>query len=127
MLLKILLNNAQMKKKEREQIVRRLIVIGINIGYGGTKVCTSRKLFQFPTAVAKQHNKQADFGKNDSGVYLYSGNKYIVGGYVVSTAITTRGFDFLIRYSPLLTYHAVVESDIDQNNLNIVTGLSIVN
>ncbi len=97
--------------------------IAIDIGYGDVKVCTGQdKFFKFPTAVSKKRQAQADFSADNS--YLYNGGRYNVGKQVRFDAITTRGFDFLVKYSPLLAFYGLGK---DLNNAEIITGLSIVN
>jgi len=97
--------------------------LAIDIGYGDTKICVaSDKYRKFPTAVSRQKQAQADFS-SDMG-YLYNSIRYNVGKQALMDAITTRGFDFLVKYSPLITYDAFGPSI---QGAEIVTGLSIVN
>jgi len=98
--------------------------IAIDIGYGDTKVCSSSGYKKFPTAVRKQAESQADFSNSAPGTYKYDGVYYNVGNGAVMDAITTRGFDFLVKYAPLIAYHAFGE---DIQGSHLITGLSIVN
>ncbi len=97
--------------------------IAIDIGYGDTKICTAAdKYYKFPTAVSRKKEAQADFSTDNS--YSFNGIRFRVGNQVLLDAITTRGFDFLVKYAPLLAYHA---SGSMLQGAEIVTGLSIVN
>ncbi len=97
--------------------------LAIDIGYGDTKVCiASDKYLKFPTAISKQAESQADFAKPHG--HIYNGIRYNVGKTASMDAVTTRGFDFLVKYSPLLAFHAFGE---DIQGAELVTGLSIVN
>ncbi len=101
--------------------------LAIDIGYGDTKVCVasdsqSHKYFKFPTAISRQKESMADFG--DNAGYVYNGVRYNVGKQAVSDAFTTRGFDFMVKYAPLIAYHAFGSK---LNGAEIATGLSIIN
>ncbi len=98
--------------------------LAIDIGYGDTKVCAAKdKYFKFPTAVSHKRQAQANFSKDDS--YLFNGVKYNIGKQAMMDAIATRGFNFLVKYSPLLAFYAFGKEKLQSAEL--ITGLSIVN
>ncbi|EAK3353138.1 ParM/StbA family protein [Campylobacter upsaliensis] len=103
--------------------------IAIDIGYGDTKVAVGKEVFKFASAISKQKEAQSEYfeGKNE-GVYDFLGKKYFVGDNALFEAVSTRGFDFLVKYSPLLVYHAIKKANLDlSKDIHIFTGLSIVN
>ena len=102
--------------------------IAIDIGYGDTKVMTKDKIFKFASAVEKKKEAQADYQDNTDDVYEFGDKKYIVGDKAIANAVSTRGFNFLVKYSPLIIYHAIKKAGLDTSQpIQVVTGLSIVN
>ena len=102
--------------------------IAIDIGYGDTKVMTKDKIFKFPTAITLQKESQSDFTNSSKDVYSFNGFEYIVGEKALADAISTRGFDFILNYSPLIIYHAIKKAGLDTSQpIEITTGLSIIN
>ena len=102
--------------------------IAIDIGYGDTKVMTKDKIFKFASAVEKKKEAQADYQDNTDDIYEFGDKKYIVGDKAIANAVSTRGFNFLVKYSPLIIYHAIKKAGLDTSQpIQVVTGLSIVN
>ncbi len=110
--------------------------IGIDIGYGDTKVFYNGEVFKFASAVEPIKETQVNLNEKRPDVYTYNGRQYRVGDKAASNAIATRGVNFLHNYSPLLIYHAInlINSNkankfkIDLNEpIYIATGLSLVN
>lgn len=104
--------------------------IAIDIGYGDTKVMTEGKIFKFASAIEKKKEAQADYQEADGGddVYDFGGKKYSLGDKALANAVSTRGFNFLVKYSPLIMYHAIKVAGLDTSKpIHITTGLSIVN
>lgn len=103
--------------------------IAIDIGYGDVKVAYKDKYFKFSTAVARKREAFVEMDNAvDSDVYDFNGNKFVVGDRAISTALPTRGVDFLLRYGPLLVYVACKKAGVDTTKpIRIATGLSIMN
>jgi len=102
--------------------------ISIDIGYGDTKVFDGKNCFKFSSSVEKQMENSADFESSDNRGYLFNGRNYLVGEGARHGALSTRGFNFLVKYAPLLIYHSLREAKADTSKpLSITTGLSIVN
>ncbi|WP_187648677.1 ParM/StbA family protein [Nitrosophilus labii] len=102
--------------------------IAIDIGYGDTKVVTKDQQFKFASAIEKKREAMADYGSAQEDVYEYGGKKYTVGDKALANAVSTRGFNFLVKYSPLIIYHAIKKAGLNTKEpIHIVTGLSIVN
>jgi len=103
--------------------------LSIDIGYGDCKVAFEKdgklEFFKFPTAIQRAKTNYSSFG--DEEVYEFRGAKYKVGEQAVNGALSTRNLDFIIKYAPLLIYYAIKKANIDTNNLEISTGLSILN
>jgi len=103
--------------------------LAIDIGYGDCKVAYEKdgklNFFKFPTAIQRAKTNFASFG--DEELYEFKGTKYKVGEQAVNGALSTRNLDFLIKYTPLLIYYAIKKANIDTENLEIATGLSILN
>lgn len=102
--------------------------IAIDIGYGDTKVMFKDKIFKFASAIEKKKESQADYAQSMDDVYEYEGRKYCVGDKALTNAVSTRGFNFLVKYSPLIIFHALTIAKVDITQpIQIITGLSIVN
>ena len=102
--------------------------IAIDIGYGDTKVMVGDKIFKFASAIEKKKEAQADYQDNSDDVYEFGGKKYTVGDKALTNAVSTRGFNFLVKYSPLIIFHAIKMAGLDTSKpIQLVTGLSIVN
>lgn len=106
--------------------------IAIDIGYGDTKVSIQRgsktEIFKFPSAIASVKEAQCNFGDEIPDSYLFNNRKYFVGEKAQTDAVSTRGFGFLEKYSPLLVHHAFKLANIDTSlPINLATGLSIMN
>ena len=104
-------------------------VIVVEIGYGDVKVKTKDKCFKFPSAVERQREAQFEYEENDEEhIYEFKGKKYSVGERALTNAVSTRGFNFLVNFSSLLTYHAIKLAGLDTSKpIKVITGLSIVN
>ncbi len=102
--------------------------IAIDIGYGDTKVMIKDKIFKFASAIEKKKEAQANYQEIINDVYEFGGKQYTVGDKALSNAISTRGFNFLVKYSPLIVYHAIKLAGLDTTKpIHIITGLSIIN
>ena len=103
--------------------------IAIDIGYGDTKVFVGEQMFKFASAIEKKREAQADYDNgSEDAVYEFGGKRYTVGDKALTNAVSTRGFNFLVKYSPLLVYHAIKLAGLDTSKpIEIATGLSIVN
>jgi len=102
--------------------------IAIDIGYGDTKVMIKDKIFKFASAIEKKKEAQANYQEIIDDVYEFGGKQYTVGDKALSNAISTRGFNFLVKYSPLIVYHAIKLAGLDTTKpIQIITGLSIIN
>jgi len=102
--------------------------IAIDIGYGDTKVIAGDKIFKFASAIEKKKEAQSDYQDSADDVYEFHGKKYIVGDKALTNAVSTRGFNFLVKYSPLIIYHAIKKAGLDTSKpIRVITGLSIVN
>jgi len=100
--------------------------IGIDIGYGDTKVATKEKTFKFPTAIEKVKEYFTDIEEEDKDVFTFNGKKHRVGKNALDNALNTRGFNFLEKYSPLLLFKAVSDAGFDLDKPILVkTGLSL--
>lgn len=103
-------------------------VIAIDIGYGDTKVITENRQFKFPTAIEWEQESFADFEESSLDTYEFKGKRYVVGQKAVDRAITTRGFNFLVKYTPLLAYHSIKEAKLNLDEpIKLITGISIQN
>lgn len=105
-------------------------LVAIDLGYGHVKVCLlingELVTFKFPSAVARAKETMVDLGPDDT-VYEYKGRKYRVGEDAMQNAVSTRGFEFLTSYGPLLIYVALKKAGVDLSKpFSIGTGLSIV-
>jgi len=102
--------------------------ISIDLGYGDTKVVVGDKIFKFASAIEKRKESQAEYNSDHNDVYLFKGRKYTVGNRALVNAISTRGFNFLLKYGALLIYHAIELAGLDKNEpMEIIIGLSILN
>ncbi len=102
--------------------------LSIDLGYGDTKVVIGDKIFKFTSAIEKRKESQVEYDSDNDDVYLFKGRKYRVGDRALVNAISTRGFNFLLKYGALLIYHAIELSGLDKNEpLEIIIGLSILN
>jgi len=100
--------------------------IGIDIGYGQTKIDYNGKQHKFPTAIAFFKDNGISFGNRN--VYEFEGDKYIVGSEAESLdSFSTTDFNILYKFAPLIIYHIL--SKFDKVNLDkpieIRTGLSL--
>lgn len=84
-------------------------LVGIDIGFGDVKaVGENGAKLKFPTAVSYSQDGVCELGElTRERECHYAGRKYLVGAEALSTAFSTRSFDFLKRYAPLLAYEAV--------------------
>lgn len=102
--------------------------IAIDIGYGDTKVMCGGKVFKFASAIEKKKEAQADYQDNRDDVYEFGNKIYTVGDKALTNAVSTRGFNFLVKFSPLIIYHAIKKAGLDTTKpIQVITGLSIVN
>ena len=102
--------------------------IAIDIGYGDTKVMVNDKTFKFPSAISQIRQSQIQSSEQDAKAFSFNNAFYLVGDDAINSAIATRGYGFLQKYSPLLIYKAIVEVGFDFNKpIEIATGLSLVN
>lgn len=101
--------------------------IAIDLGYGDTKVMANGKTFKFPSAISQIRQSQIQ-SEQDSKAINFNNAFYLVGDDAINSAIATRGYGFLKKYSPLLIYKAIIEARLDSNKpIEIATGLSLVN
>lgn len=85
---------------------------------------------KFPSAIARVKEAQVEFGGPNTfpDTYTFNGKKYVIGERARNDAVSTRGFNFLEKYSPLSAYHAIKRAGFDTKlPIHIVTGLSILN
>jgi len=102
--------------------------LSIDLGYGDTKVVAGDKTFKFSSAIEKHKESQAEYDSSSDDVYLFKGRRYKVGDKALANAISTRGFNFLLKYGALLIYHAIELSELDKTKpIELVIGLSILN
>ena len=107
--------------------------IAIDIGYGDTKVCVLGEnglvTFKFPSAIAKVKESQSNFGDDSMpDSYIFNGKRYFVGEKAQHDAMSTRGYNFLANYGPLIAYHAIIKAGLDTTKpIHLTTGLSIMN
>jgi len=102
-------------------------VIGIDIGYGHTKVAYEGLTVKFPTAIAYFTDNGISYGENT--VYEFEGEKYVVGTDASSAeTFSTTDYKIIEKFAPLIIYHilnqfkeAKVEIPIE-----IRTGLALV-
>lgn len=88
------------------------MLLGLDIGFGDVKAVGENDVkIKIPTAVAYAGEDALDLDKFSPShrEYVYSGRKYVIGEAAVSRAFSTRSFDFLKRYAPLLAYMAIEE------------------
>ena len=88
------------------------MLLGLDIGFGDVKAVGENGVkIKIPTAVAYAGEGALDLDKFSPThrEYSYSGRKYVIGETAVSRAFSTRSFDFLKRYAPLLAYKAIEE------------------
>jgi plasmid segregation protein ParM len=97
--------------------------IGIDIGYGHTKVMFNNKVFKLPSAVSIVKTKLVDSNESIN----FEGKEYYVGSDALSDAIKTRDYSFIYTYSPLIIYNVFKELNIvdELNEYEIHTGLSL--
>lgn len=101
--------------------------IAIDVGYGDVKVCTKDRLFKFPTAIERVGSSIADFGGSEENTHLFNGKEYKVGEKVMKP-VSTRSFNFLVSYAPLLIYHSIQKAGLNPKEpIELITGLSIAN
>lgn len=102
--------------------------VAIDIGYGDVKVCTETLIFKFPTAICKKQRAQMDYEAVRNDCYMLDGVEYIVGTDALPYAISTRNFNFLVKYSPILMRHALKFCNLNPSEpYKIGAGLSFVN
>ncbi len=102
--------------------------IAIDIGYGDTKVMANGKTFKFPSAITQIRQSQVQNSEQDPQTYSFNDVFYLVGDDAINSAIATRGYGFLKKYSPLLIYKAIEEVCFYYDKpIEIATGLSLVN
>ena len=68
--------------------------IGIDIGYGHTKVMFNNKVFKLPSAVSIVKTKLVDSNESIN----FEGKEYYVGSDALSDAIKTRDYSFIYTY-----------------------------
>lgn len=106
-------------------------ILAIDIGSGDTKVYFIKDgeehEFKFPTAVKRLNETSTSFGGiGGNNALLMDGQKYLVGEDALDDAITTRAFDFQIKYSPLLVYTAIKMAGFDTSKpIELKTGITI--
>ncbi len=99
--------------------------LGLDIGFGDVKaVCDGVKI-KIPTAVAYAEESACELGafSQDYEEYLFANRKYIVGESAMSKAFSTRSYDFLKRYAPLLTYKVI--KGLPKKVTSLATGLPL--
>ena len=97
--------------------------IGIDIGYGFTKVKTEEKEFKFPTSVS--YTKQS-LAFESSDFFSFNGSKFFVGdNEALLNALPTTDYDFLYNYAPLLIAKALQLANIEDTEFELHTGLSL--
>jgi plasmid segregation protein ParM len=101
--------------------------IAIDIGYGDVKVATEAGVFKFPSAVARANEVYSALNGGEEETYEFNGRKWRVGEHAIHNAVSTRGFKFLIKFSPLLIYVAIKKAGLDITKpIELSTGLSII-
>lgn len=97
--------------------------IAIDIGYGFTKVCINGEVFKFPTAISLAKTQMVSIDE----VYHFEGKKYLVGEDALRNALSTRDYEFIYKYAPLIITHAIKLAgfDLEDSSFNISTGLSL--
>ena len=100
----------------------KLILIGLDLGFGDVKISVSvdsekdstrkRILTKYPTAIAYARDGIiGDLGA-DEKKYVFNGKNYFVGSSALQCrdVFSTRDIDFLMTYSPLLAFVAIEKS-----------------
>lgn len=101
-------------------------ILGLDIGYGDTKIKTQELETKIPTAVSKVKEAFVEFGKPEG--YLYNGKRYNLGDNGLMGAYNTRSFNFLLNYAPLLIFKSIEIAGFDINEpIHLKTGLSLFN
>jgi len=100
-------------------------LLGLDIGFGDVKAVCDRMKTKIPTAVAYAEEGICDLNEfsQDYEEYLFDGRKYIVGETAISRAFSTRSFDFLKRYAPLLAYKMI--KDMPRQVTSVAVGLPL--
>ena len=106
-----------------------LQVIAIDLGFGDTKVVSKNKSFKFASAIERKKESNVQFDDSvEDDVYLFKGKYFTVGDNALNNALSTRGFNFLVKYSQLIIFHAIRLAELDINKpIKVITGLSILN
>lgn len=107
--------------------------LGLDLGYGDGKGCYEENEgiveFKFASAVAKVKESMVNFGEDDlTDAYLFNGKRYYVGDRAKDDARSTRDFNFLVNFGPLLAYHAIKLAGFDTSKpIQLIVGISIMN
>lgn len=108
--------------------------IGIDIGFGDTKVCSDNGCFKFKTVLSEhiipQHLKneftKAGIGKEKA--YEYDGKRYLIGDENVrlEKAKYVRSPKYIVKYSPLFVKYILDQLNVEkEDDVSICMGLSI--
>lgn len=102
--------------------------LNMDFGYGDVKVLFDTKEFKFSSAVSAESVAFTDFGNNE--VYTFEDKNYFIGQEAEINSYTSRNYDYLYKYSPLMVYKALELGGVNFKNvksveLNLNTGLSI--
>jgi len=96
------------------------MVLGLDIGFGHTKVCCAEEKFKFPTQLA--------FAPDDPNMELemvnIAGNKYIIGKDTKHSTyrIEIPNVEYLIKYAPVFLKYVLNKVNINDVDV-VVTGL----
>ena len=88
------------------------MLLGLDIGFGDVKGVHAEGVFRMPTAVAHAKSGLLELGEfaGNEEEFVFGGKAFHVGEKAVEKALSTRSFDFLKKYAPLLAYKAVKDS-----------------
>lgn len=103
-------------------------IIALDTGSGDNKVMTANQIFKFPSAIERVRESSTGFGAAESNndTISYNGYNYKVGEKALNNPITTRGFGFLGKYSPLTLYTAIKKAGLDTSKpIGVKVGLTI--
>ena len=102
-------------------------IIGIDIGYGSTKVSYQGVEIKFPTAISFYTDNGISYGENNS--YEFEGERYVVGTQAEGTeTFATTSYDIIAKFAPLIIYHILskFEEAKMQKPIEVRTGLALV-
>lgn len=88
------------------------MLLGLDIGFGDIKGVYAEGVFRMPTAVAHAKSGLLELGEfaGSEEEFVFGGKAYHLGEKALEKALSTRSFDFLKKYAPLLAYKAVKDS-----------------